>query len=47
MDYNTQLESLFSRWIERSEQNGELREQICGKIIFTRDGLMEKFDSTV
>lgn len=44
IDYNMQLEELFARWIERSEQNNEPREEGYGRIIFTKDGLMEKND---
>ena len=36
--YNEKLNNLFSRWIERSEQNNEPREQNEGNIIFTKDG---------
>ena len=45
--YNEKLNNLFSRWIERSEQNNEPREQNEGSIIFTKDGLLEKNDPTI
>ena len=47
INYNTQLENLFARWIERSEQNNEPREQGYGPIIFTKDGLMEKNNANI
>lgn len=47
IDYNNQLEELFARWIERSEQNNEPREEGYGRIIFTKDGLMEKNDASI
>lgn len=46
-DYNMQLEELFSRWIERSEQNNEPREEGYGCVIFTKDGLMEKNGASI
>ena len=46
-DLNTKLEDLFMRWIERSEQNNEPREEGYGRIIFTKDGLMEKNDAYI
>ena len=46
-NYNSQLDNLFSRWIERSEQNSEPREEGYGRIIFTKDGLMEKNDASI
>ncbi len=45
--YNEKLNNLFSRWIERSEQNNEPREQNEGNIIFTKDGLLEKNDPAI
>lgn len=43
MNYNEQLESLFEEWIKRSEEHQEARETTEEqKIVFTRDGLMEK-----
>ncbi len=47
IDYNTQLENLFAHWIERSEQHNEPREEGNGRIIFTKDGLMEKNDASI
>lgn len=46
-NYNSQLDNIFARWIERSEQNDEPREEGYGRIIFTKDGLMEKNDSQI
>lgn len=46
-NYNSQLENLFARWIERSEQNDEPREEGYGRVLFTKDGLMEKNDSQI
>lgn len=43
-DYNSQLEPIFSRWMERSQLNDEPCEQGNGSIVFTKDGLMEKND---
>jgi hypothetical protein len=46
--YNEKLDSIFKEWIEKSEKNGEARENYGDqKIIFTFDGLMEKPDSNV
>lgn len=46
--YNEKLDSIFKEWIEKSEKNGEARENYGDqKIIFTYDGLMEKPDSNV
>lgn len=45
--YNEKLNNLFTRWIERSEQNNEPREQNAGSIIFTKDGLLEKNDPAI
>lgn len=46
--YNEKLDSIFKKWIEMSEKNGEARENYGNqKIIFTYDGLMEKPDSNV
>jgi len=47
VDYNIPLENLFARWIERSEQNNEPREDGYGRIIFTKDGLMKKNDTSI
>ena len=47
IDYNSQLESIFDRWIERSKQYDEPREQDGSRVIFTKDGLMEKNDSCI
>ena len=46
-NYNSQLDNLFARWIERSEQNDEPREEGYGRVIFTKDGLMEKNDASI
>ena len=47
-DYNAKLEKLFDRWIERSKQNNERRDATEEqRIIFTKDGLMEKLDESI
>ncbi|MCH4182648.1 MAG: uracil-DNA glycosylase family protein [Prevotella sp.] len=48
--YNEKLDSIFKEWIEKSEKNGEARENYdnhYNSIIFTSDGLMEKPNSNV
>lgn len=40
MKYNSALDNLFEQWIDESERNGEW--QSAGRIIFTKDGLLEK-----
>lgn len=47
IDYNSHLESIFARWIARSQQNGEPCEQSSGHVVFTKDGLMEKNDKDI
>lgn len=48
MNYNEQLDSLFDEWIELSKKHQETRETAGDrKIVFTKDGLMEKNDSTI
>ena len=44
---NADLDKLFERWITRSEEENEPREEGTGKIIFTRDGLLEKNDPSI
>lgn len=47
IDYNSHLESIFARWIVRSQYYGELCEQGSGQVVFTKDGLMEKNNSRI
>ena len=44
---NDDLDKLFERWIAKSEEENEPREEGTGKIIFTRDGLLEKNDPSI
>lgn len=41
-----QLESLFKKWIKQSEINGEAVDY-KGDIIFTQDGIVEKYDKSI
>lgn len=47
MTYNDHLNNLFNQWIERSENNNEPRTPDGKEIVFTRDGLVEKNDSSI
>ena len=45
--FNEELDKLFDQWIAKSEEENELREGGTGKVIFTRDGLLEKNDPSI
>ena len=40
--FNEELDKLFEQWIAKSEEENKLREEGTGRVIFTRDGLLEK-----
>ena len=45
--FNEELDKLFEQWIAKSEEENEPREKGTGRVIFTRDGLLEKNDPSI
>ncbi len=45
--FNEELDKLFEQWIAKSEEENEPREGGTGRVIFTRDGLLEKNDPSI
>ena len=45
--FNEELDKLFEQWIAKSEEENDPREKGTGRVIFTRDGLLEKNDPSI